>query len=71
MKKIRTLYVLGVANLECPVEALDWAEESKKSGHGHYFHTITKEKCDADRLEWFQSYEKEHQSIDFTDVFLL
>lgn len=64
MKKIRSLYLLGLANLECPVEACDIEKLDKKSDKANIMNVCEMNAHDRESLLWFQDYRKEHQSFD-------
>lgn len=64
MKKIRSLCLLGLANLECPAEACDIEKLDKKSGKANVMNVCEMNTHDQEDLLWFQDYRREHQSFD-------
>ncbi len=63
MKSLKSLCVLGLANLECPAEAVDWADADKKYRKGSAIEFAGKAvKNQPDN--WFCEYQEAHRSFD-------
>ena len=63
MKSLKSLCLLGFANLECPAEAFDLAEADKKYRKGSAIEVVGKAvKNQADN--WFYEYQEAHRSFD-------
>lgn len=64
MKKIKTLCLLGLANLECPAEAVELEEAEKKYRKNDIVKFKGKTTTVKNDIKWFLEYEKVHRLLD-------
>lgn len=61
---MRSLCLLGFANLEYPAEAFEIVDNDKKSRQGRIIRDGEQHLSQKDTMDWFREYQKAHKSID-------